>query len=119
MFVIGGYSNNYCLDTIERLRKGATAWEILRVRLPIALAFPGVVHTGNYLLIIGGENNKHNSDRVFKWNTCEGMAEIEKLPEVFIAGSSDSVVYVDNTVFLIRSQNSGLPTIEKYYFSSS
>ena len=112
IYVFGGYNNNCPLSSIERYSPSAEVWTLVKTFLPIPLAFTGSISIGTYILVLGGEFNERNSDKVFKWDGFGKIEECEALAEPFTSGSSDIIIYVAGNIAIIRADQEEFPRLE-------
>lgn len=112
LYVFGGYNNNCSLNSIEKYDKALEKWSLVKILMPMPLAFTGCINLGTHILLLGGEFNERNSNQVFKWDGCKKFEECPNLTEPFTSGSSDIIVYAAAKVFIIRADQEEYPRLE-------
>lgn len=112
LYVFGGYTNNCSLNSIETYSQATDHWSLVRIQMPMPLAFSACISLGNHILIFGGEFNERNSDQVFSWDSLSKLQRSSPLSEPFTAGSSDIVLLVHDKIFIIRADQEEFPRIE-------
>ena len=100
------------MNSIERYDKSTQQWGLMKILMPMPLAFTGCVSLGSYILLIGGEFNERNSDQVFQWDSFGSFEECQNLSEPFTSGSSDIVINAAQSVFIIRADQEEFPKLE-------
>ena len=117
LYIFGGYFNHQLLSSIEKYDPVKDVWLLCRFRMPIALAYTGVVQVPEGLVLLGGEGQNFASCEVYFWDTCGELTTLDKLQQGFTNHLTTTAEVCNRTVFLLETENQLAPTVRVYQLS--